>query len=69
MEPGTNAEPLLLTLNEAARRARISRTSLYRMRDAGLGPRETRLGRRVLVTETALCEWIEQRQSRTAAAD
>jgi hypothetical protein len=35
----------MLTIDEVAERARISRTSLYRLRAAGEGPVERRLGR------------------------
>lgn len=59
---GTPPMPQLHTLKEVSATARISRRLLNRLRSAGDGPREIRLGRRVLVSEDALREWLAQRE-------
>jgi predicted DNA-binding transcriptional regulator AlpA len=49
----------LLTLHEVCDATRMSLAKLFRLRRSGLGPREIRLGRAVLVSEPALRDWIE----------
>lgn len=46
-----------LTLPEVARRADLSRATLYRMLKGGNGPRVTKLGRLARVTVEAEAEW------------
>lgn len=61
----------LLTLREVCEAARMSLPKLFRLRRAGLGPREIRHGRTVLVSEPALREWIagmEHAPARTGSA-
>jgi hypothetical protein len=47
----------LLKISQVCERARISKAHYFRLRAAGQGPRETRLGKqKVLVSEAALAE-------------
>jgi hypothetical protein len=39
----------------------------FKMKGLGLGPREMRVGRRVLITFEAAAEWRAQREVTTAA--
>jgi len=48
----------MYTLKELREIMRQSRAAQYQQRRAGKGPRELRIGRRVLVTEDALNEWL-----------
>jgi predicted DNA-binding transcriptional regulator AlpA len=50
---------LLLRISQVCERARISKAHYFRLRAAGQGPCETRLGKRkVFVSEAALAEWL-----------
>ena len=45
----------------------ISEAMYFKMKGLGLGPREMRVGRRVLITFEAAAEWRAQREVTTAA--
>jgi len=51
----------LLTIDEAVEVCRMPLGSLRWHRTNGTGPRFFRLGRRIVVKESQLWEWIEQR--------
>jgi hypothetical protein len=50
----------ILTKPEAAAKARIHLRSLERRIEDGSGPRLTRIGRRVLIREDHLAEWLDR---------
>ena len=50
---------VLMTRTEAAARLRVSVRTLDKRIAGGTGPAETRVGRRVLISEAALTAWIE----------
>lgn len=54
-----NMTPLLLRPKEVAERLGVSRSTLWRMRDAGKLPRPLRIGACVRWSKKALDEWIE----------
>jgi hypothetical protein len=56
------------TIPEFCRRHRISEAFYYKLRSLGLGPDETRLGARVIITKEAGAEWRAERRAATAAA-
>ncbi|GAA2548169.1 helix-turn-helix transcriptional regulator [Pseudonocardia hydrocarbonoxydans] len=57
----------ILTLDEAARRIGRSVETLRYWRKYGGGPRTFKLGRRVVVAESDLAEWIGQQRTAGAA--
>ncbi len=44
----------------------ISRATYYNLRQAGLGPREMRIGARVLITAEAAAAWRREREAASA---
>jgi hypothetical protein len=50
---------------------RISESMYYKLREAGLGPREARALTKVIITQEAAADWRRQReaQTQTAAVD
>ncbi|CAG9172074.1 hypothetical protein LMG23992_02112 [Cupriavidus laharis] len=58
--------PGAMTINEFCERYRISRPHLLRMRQAGNGPDEIRIGRRVLITNRAAIEWERRIEAQSA---
>jgi hypothetical protein len=40
----------------------LSRASFYNMRKAGIGPREMRVGARVLISDEAAADWRRERE-------
>ena len=46
----------------------ISESFYYKLREAGLGPRETRLLGRTIITGEAAADWRAAREAETAAA-
>jgi hypothetical protein len=48
---------------EFCNRHRITRQFYHRLRNRGLGPREMRLGRRVLITKEAAAAWRAAREA------
>jgi len=55
--------PVLLTPNEVAALLRTSRKAIYSMVERGQLPGVVRIGRRVLVREDALLDWLRQRST------
>ncbi len=47
-----------LTLEEAAERIRVSPRTLYAWREAGRGPRGSRVGRRILFLAQDVDSWV-----------
>jgi len=47
----------------------ISTRTYFNLRDEGRGPREMRLGRRVLITVESAIAWAREREEETAAAN
>ena len=56
-------KPVLLTPNEVAELLRTSRKAIYSMVERGQLPGIIRIGRRVLVREDALLDWLRQRST------
>jgi len=46
----------------------LSEGMYFKIRKQGLGPREMRVGSRVLITQEAAAAWRRERESETAAA-
>ena len=55
--------PVLLTPNEVAELLRTSRKAIYSMVERGQLPGIVRIGRRVLVREDALLDWLRQKST------
>ena len=55
--------PVLLTPNEVAELLRTSRKAIYSMAERGQLPGIVRIGRRLLVREDALLDWLRQRST------
>lgn len=55
----------LLTIPEFCRRNRISRNFYYQLQRAGIGPQETRLLSRVLISKAAAESWRIAREEET----
>ncbi len=55
--------PVLLTPNEVAELLRTSRKAIYSMVERGQLPGIIRIGRRVLVREEALLDWLRQKST------
>jgi excisionase family DNA binding protein len=54
---------VLLTPNEVAELLRTSRKAIYSMVERGQLPGIVRIGRRVLVREEALLDWLRQKST------
>ena len=48
---------------------RISESMYYKLRNAGLGPREARALSKVIITQEAAADWRRQREAQTAAVE
>jgi hypothetical protein len=59
---------LAFDIPDFCRAYRISLRLYFKLRDAGLGPREMRLGRRVLITVESAQAWARAREQATADA-
>ena len=55
--------PVLLTPTEVAELLRTSRKAIYTMVERGQLPGIVRIGRRVLVREDALLDWLRQKST------
>ena len=53
----------LLTISEATRELRVSRSSLYRLLGRSDGPRALKIGGRTLIPADALEDWLSKRPS------
>ena len=54
-------------IDEFCRRHAISRPTYNRLREDGRGPREIKLGQRVLISREAAAAWRQQMEAETAA--
>jgi excisionase family DNA binding protein len=61
--PRISQAPVLLTSVEVAELLRTSRKAIYSMVERGQLPGIVRIGRRVLVREDALLDWLSQRST------
>ncbi len=64
----TLSERLSYTVEEFCELNGISRSGYYKNRAAGIGPREMRVGARVLISKEAAAEWRQAREVSTEAA-
>ena len=48
---------------------RISESMYYKLRNAGLGPREARALSKVIITQEAAADWRRQREAQPAAVE
>jgi excisionase family DNA binding protein len=60
---GISRAPLLLTVEEVAALLRTTRKAIYAMAERGLLPGVTRIGRRLLIREADLVEWLRQKSA------
>ena len=58
----------VFTIEEFCRAHRISRSLYFRMKWDGYGPREMKVGRRVLVSKEAAADWRREREVAGTAA-
>jgi hypothetical protein len=58
-----NVEPLAFTVSEFCQSHRIGLNSYYRLRKAGKGPVEFRLGAKVLITRESAARWRAARDA------
>jgi hypothetical protein len=66
---GESANLEAFSINEfCARHGPISRSYYYKLKEAGLGPREIRIGARVLISKEAAAAWRRERETTTEAA-
>jgi hypothetical protein len=63
-----STERLSYTVEEFCALSGISRSGYFKFREAGIGPREMRVGRRVLISKEAAAEWRQAREVSTEAA-
>jgi hypothetical protein len=47
----------------------FARRTYYKLKMAGLGPIETRLGKRVLISREAAAKWLREREAASAISD
>jgi predicted DNA-binding transcriptional regulator AlpA len=53
------------TIPEFCRRHGISRSTFYNLRRTGQGPRETRIGRRIIITAAHAAAWLKSGNKQT----
>ncbi|MCK1639585.1 helix-turn-helix domain-containing protein [Bradyrhizobium sp. 157] len=53
----------MLTVEEFCRRYRICRTTFYRLRAEGKGPRIVKIGKCTRISETAATEWLTAQEA------
>lgn len=56
-------EPLAYTIAEFCEAYRFGRTQYFQMKRRGLGPREMRVGRRVVISKEAAADWQRDREA------
>jgi hypothetical protein len=67
--PGEAAHLEAFSIDEfCARHGPISRSYYYKLKELGLGPREIKIGTRVLISAEAAAAWRREREAATAAA-
>jgi hypothetical protein len=57
------------TIGEFCEAHRISRSKLYELFDAGLGPRTMSIGTRRIITQEAAADWRHAMETRTAMTE
>jgi hypothetical protein len=57
------------TIPEFTAQHRFSRSHYFNLRKRGLGPREMRLGNRVIISEEAEADWVREREAEAARAE
>ncbi len=60
--PRSDGMPMLMTVDEAAKLLRTTRTAVYVMVARGQVPGITRIGRRVLFRSQDLLDWLDQKR-------
>jgi predicted DNA-binding transcriptional regulator AlpA len=63
IESGTPSVPVLLTETQVRQRFNLSRSTMWRWRRDGIGPKCYHLGPRVMYAERDLVEWLELRRA------
>lgn len=58
-----------LTIEEFCQQHRISVPTLYKLWSIGIGPERMRVGRKVLITNTAAQRWRDERERATAEVE
>lgn len=61
--PDAEAPRAAFTIKEFCKAHRISEAMYFKLRDAGLGPREMRAGRRVTISLEAATDWRRAREA------
>src|SRR5262245_13315041 len=59
-------DPDAFTIDQLCQRHGVSHSVYYRLKAKGLGPREIKLGTKVLITKEAAAEWRAAREAETA---
>jgi predicted DNA-binding transcriptional regulator AlpA len=49
-----------MTITDFCAQYALTRSTFYRLREIGTGPRITKLGKRTLISNAAAAEWCEQ---------
>ncbi|WP_316178265.1 MULTISPECIES: transcriptional regulator [unclassified Bradyrhizobium] len=57
-----------ISINEFCVNHGISRTLYFKLQEQGMGPRTMKLGKRVLITEQAVADWIATHEKQKKAA-
>lgn len=52
----------MITVEELASAHHVTPQAIYNMRHRGVGPRATRIGKRLLFTESDVLAWLESRR-------
>ena len=61
-------EPEAYTIDEFCRAHKFSRASYFNLKKDGLGPREMRVGNRVIISREAAFDWRRERETPSAVA-
>jgi hypothetical protein len=64
--PARQGKRAAYSLNEFCEDHRISRSMLYKLWAAGIGPRFMHVGTRVIITDEAAADWRRDREAATA---
>ena len=51
------------TIEQFCEAYQFSHTSFFKMKKAGRGPREIRVGKRVILTRQAIADWCRERET------
>lgn len=61
--------PLAYDVKQFCEATRISLRMYFKLRDSGCGPKETRIGRRVLITLESAMAWMQAREAATVQSE